>query len=114
MTTYSVRCRNSACRHRRVARVHPDEAKLTKRCESCNQVAGWRIENRDYNKRKLCQCNGTGLIDGREWGHNTSHPYCEQNPNGPRNQALARGVAPEDLPLELMGRKMGPDDPCPF
>lgn len=116
MTIYSVRCRNSACRHRRISTVHPDNAKRVIRCDSCKKLAGWRIERRDYNRRNLCSCSGPEVCQehGKNFPHKATHPLCDSNPNGRRNQAERRGIPFEDLPLELMGRVMRPEDDCPF
>lgn len=100
MTTYSVRCRNSHCRHRRVAGTHPDEYKVAPRCAVCDQRAGWRIEDRAYNQRGLCHCSGPDMASGRHFPHRNTHPLCDHHPHGFYNQARAMGVAPEDIPLE--------------
>ena len=114
MSTYSLRCRNSACRHRRVASVHPDDYILVPSCKVCGQRKGWRIESRDYNQRNLCKCSGPESCKGQAFPHNTTHPLCDNNADGLRNQALKRGVAPADMPLEMMGQTMGKNDVCPF
>lgn len=116
MTTYSIRCRVHACRHRRVTKTHPDDYKIVPKCPVCGSKNGWRIENRDYNKRNLCNCNGpeSSQEHGKHFPHRTTHPLCENNPNGLRNQAKRQGIADEDLPLELMGKQMKEDEPCPF
>jgi hypothetical protein len=108
MTTYSVRCRHNACRHRRVTSTHPDEYKVVPKCPACGKREGWRIEQREYNKRGLCTCSGpeVGQRHGERYPHRTTHPLCDQHPEGLRNQALARGVPADELPLELMG------EPC--
>lgn len=98
MTTFSVRCRNSQCRHRRVTSTHPDDYKVVPRCPVCGERKGWRIENRDYNKRGLCHCGGPDMVRGAHFPHRTTHPYCDQHPHGFYNQARAKGVAHEDVP----------------
>jgi hypothetical protein len=113
MTTYSVRCRVNACRHRRVTRTHPDAYKVVPRCPACGARNGWRIEGREYNRKNLCRCSGPEMQFGRYYPHRTTHPLCDNNPDGPRNQELARGTRPEDLPLELMGTTYKGDG-CPF
>ena len=100
MATYSLRCRVASCRHRRVARVHPDDYKVTPRCPVCGHRNGWRIEARGYNKRGLCDCNGPEILTVRHFAHRTTHPYCDHHPLGFYNQARARGVAHEDIPME--------------
>lgn len=103
MTTYSVRCRHDACRHRRVTRTHPDEYKVVPKCPVCGNRKGWRIEGRQYNKRKLCHCNGPDMVAtgaGQHFPHRTTHPLCDQHPHGFYNQARAKGVAHEDIPAE--------------
>lgn len=100
MTTYSIRCRNSACRHRRVSRTHPDDYRITPACSVCGQRKGWRIEQRGYNKRGLCHCNGPDMARGEHFPHRVTHPYCDHHPHGFYNQARARGVAHEDIPKE--------------
>lgn len=111
MPTYSLRCRNSKCRHRRVSRIHPDDFKRVPKCPCCGEKKGWRIENRDYNKRDLCTCNHTGTLYPHRVG---KHPRCDHHPDGYFNQALRRGEGFEDIPLEYLGRKMRPHDACPF
>jgi hypothetical protein len=85
------------------------------RCPVCGSTNGWRIENRDYNKRGLCDCSGPEASQehGKRYPHRTTHPLCDKNPAGERNQALARGVKPDELPLELMGEPCTADEP-PF
>jgi len=101
VTTYSIRCRNGQCRHRRVSRIHPDDYKVIPACEVCGQRKGWRIEQRAYNKRGLCHCNGPDQCEGKHFPHRVTHPYCDQHPQGFYNQARARGVAHEDIPEEF-------------
>jgi hypothetical protein len=100
MTTYSLRCRNSACRHRRVASIHPNEYKVVPRCTRCGERCGWRIEDRAYNRRGLCHCSGPEMVTGRHFPHRPHHPLCDNHPHGFYNQARARGVAPEEIPYE--------------
>ncbi len=110
MSTYSLRCRVKACRHRRVGTKHPDDYKQTYRCPSCGSMAGWRIENRDYNKKDLCGCGQSPT-----YPHRTGkYKYCDFHPMGFYNQAKRAGVPDEDIPLEYLGTPMKPDDPCPF
>lgn len=101
MTTYSVRCRHKACRARRVVKTHPDDMQTVK-CDACGNTKGWRFEDRAYNRRNLCHCNGPEVVQvqGKNFPHNTTHPYCDHHPHGIYNQARARGVAHEDVPLE--------------
>lgn len=101
MSTWSVRCRVNACRHRRVSRKHPIEDDSA--CPSCGSTKGWRVEQRTYNKVGRCYCAGPIGRDGAQFPHSASHPLCDHHPRGHVNQALARGLAPADLPLELMG-----------
>lgn len=101
---YSVRCRHQACRVRKVVPTHPDDMQAVQ-CDSCKNTKGWREERRDYNRQGLCNCDGPciGQEHGKAYPHRTSHPLCDQHPQGHRNQALARGVAAADLPIEHMG-----------
>lgn len=101
MTTYSIRCRHNACRHRMRSKKHPDDMQAVP-CPSCGNVKGWRLENREYNKRGLCHCEGPQLSQefGKGFPHRTTHPYCDHHPHGFYNQARARGVAHEDIPME--------------
>lgn len=110
MTTYSVRCRNSACRHRRVSPTHPDDYKQRYRCPSCKTFAGWRIEARAYNKRELCGCGMSPLYPHRRG----KYKYCEHHPEGPYNQAKRQGVADDDIPLAYMPAKPCTSDTPPF
>lgn len=114
MTTYSVRCRVDKCRHRRVSRVHPDDYKVVPPCPVCGSKNGWRIENRDYNKRGLCKCDGPLGRDNEPFPHNTTHPMCDKHPRGFYNQAKHRGLADEDIPREYGGLKEETIDVCPF
>ncbi len=105
VTTYSVRCCNSKCRHRRVTKTNPFDYKVIPKCESCNQVAGWRIESRAYNKRNLCYCGGPiNPKNGMSYPHKSNHPMCDQHPYGYYNQAIARGVEHYDIPAEYRPR----------
>lgn len=113
MATYSVRCRHTACRHRRVTTTHPDDYKVVPRCPACGQRKGWRIEQRGYNKRGLCNCGGPVGRDG-PIPHRTTHPMCEQHPQGYANQMRRSGADEADIAFELGGRKMGETDDCPF
>lgn len=115
MSTYSVRCRVNACRHRRVSTTHPDDMQA-EACPSCGAKKGWRIERREYNRRNLCRCSGpeAGQQHGKPYPHRTTHPLCEQHPHGPYNQAKRRGLADDDIPLEYLGRRMTDNEPCPF
>lgn len=113
MASYSVRCRHHACRHRRTSRTHPDEYKVVPRCPRCGNRKGWRIEDKAYNRRELCNCGGPDMVRGVHFPHRRHHPLCDDNPDGERNQALARGVKQEDLPLELIGKVCNTDEP-PF
>lgn len=57
---FSVRCRNSKCRHRRMTTTHPDSFAAKKTvCKACGSTKGWRIELRLYVKNQVvCHCNG--------------------------------------------------------
>lgn len=79
----------------------------------CGNRKGWRIENRDYNKRDLCDCSGPVGRDG-PIPHNTTHPMCDHHPEGASNQMRRAGVAQDDIPLEHLGRQMKETDDCPF
>lgn len=114
MTTYSVRCRHYACRHRRVTETHPDEYKVIPKCPVCGNRKGWRIEHRDYNKRGLCHCDGPLSPEGEHFPHRKTHPMCDHHPQGIYNQAKRRGVADDDIPLEHLGRQMKETDCVPF
>lgn len=100
MTTYSVRCRHNACRHRRVTGAHPDDYKRVPVCPRCGRRKGWRIEGREYNRRGLCRCSGPEMAFGRFFPHRTTHPLCDHHPHGFYNQARAQGVAHDDIPEE--------------
>ncbi len=114
MTTYSVRCRHHACRHRRVTTRHPDDYKVVPKCSVCGHRKGWRIEARAYNQRDTCDCDGPSVCKGQYFPHNSTHPLCDNHPQGPYNQAKRRGVSDEDIPLEHIGRPMKESDGCPF
>lgn len=112
MTTYSVRCRVNACRHRRVTKTHPDAYKRVYKCPMCGSKNGWRIESRAYNRRDICGC---GQVPYGYPHRKGKHPLCDHHPQGAYNQAKLRGVADEDIPLEFTtGREMKKDDVCPF
>jgi hypothetical protein len=83
-----------------VAATHPDEYKVVPRCAACGARAGWRIEQRAYNKRGLCRCAGPDMAFGRSFPHRTTHPLCDHHPHGYYNQARARGVAHDEIPEE--------------
>jgi hypothetical protein len=102
MTYYTVRCRNSKCRHRRNTKLHPDDQKLVWPCPICGQRKGWRIEAKLYNKRNLCNCSGVVDMErNREFTHRKGkHPSCDHHPEGIYNQARARGVPRDDIPAE--------------
>ena len=106
MATYSVRCRHTVCRHRRVFRKHPDAYKVIPKCPSCGKQKGWRIENRAYNQRNLCYCSGPVSDVGVNYPHRTTHPYCEQHPEGIYNQAKRQGVTDEDIPAEYWPERL--------
>lgn len=110
MATYSVRCRNSACRHRRVTTKHPDDYILVPRCTECGSRKGWRIENRAYNRRDMCTCGQSPTYPHRVG----KYRFCDFHPQGFYNQAKRQGVHDDDIPLEYLGRPCGKDEPCPF
>lgn len=110
MTTFSVRCRNSKCRHRRVLPKHPLEYKFVSWCTECGQHKGWRVESRAYNKRDLCGCGQVPLYPHRKG----KHKMCDFHPMGFYNQAKRRGISDDDIPLEYLGRPMKDTDDCPF
>lgn len=100
VATYSVRCCNSKCRHRRVAKTHPFDYKIIPKSECCNEVAGWGVESRAYNKQNLCYCGGP--INPRNemsYQHKSNNPMCDQHPHG-YYQAIGRGVQHDDIPKE--------------
>jgi hypothetical protein len=103
MTTYSIRCRNARCRHRRVSTRHPDEYARTPPCSMCGARKGWRVEGREYNRRGLCNCSGVDMVRGVHFPHRTTHPFCDQHPLGYYNQARAQGVAHDEIPVEFGG-----------
>ena len=100
MSTYSVRCRNSKCRHRRTSGTHPGDYKLVPRCAACGQRKGWRVEQRAYNKRGLCNCGGPVGRDG-PIPHNKTHPLCDHHPEGFRNQLSRAGVPAVEIEIYL-------------
>jgi hypothetical protein len=83
---------------------HPDDYKVEQPCPACHKTAGWRIEQRQYNKRNLCTCGGPECIqiNGENFPHRTTHPYCDQHPEGFYNQAKQRGIPDEDIPPEYV------------
>lgn len=109
MTTYSVRCRNSLCRHRRVVTRHPDDYKRPPKCPCCKSAKGWRIEGREYSKRDRCTCAGYHYPHQK-----ATSKFCDHHPQGFYNQAKRQGVSDDDIPLEHLGRKMKADEPVPF
>lgn len=110
MATYSVRCRDSACRHRRVLKRTPDSYEIQPKCAICGQRKGWRIEGRDYNRRDLCGCGQSPTYPHRVG----KYKFCDHHPRGFYNQAKRQGVADDDIPLEVLGRPMKETDECPF
>lgn len=110
MTTYSVRCKHSDCRHRRVLKRHPDTYLIVPKCAICGERKGWRIEQRGYNKRNLCQCGQSPSYPHRVG----KYKYCDHHPRGHYNQAKRQGVADADIPLEHLGEPMKETDDCPF
>jgi CDGSH-type Zn-finger protein len=110
VSTYSVRCRFAACRHRRVINRHPETYLVVPRCRSCGQRRGWRIELRTYNQLNLCGCGKSPLYPHRKG----KYKYCDFHPHGPYNQAKRQGVHDEDIPLEFMGKQMRQTESCPF
>lgn len=70
------------------------------------------MEARAYNQRQLCNCNGPDMTKGEHFPHRVTHPYCDHHPLGFYNQARARGVAHEDIPVQYGGGKAddGPVD----
>lgn len=101
MSTYSVRCRNGSCRHRRVTHTDPDIYKLVPKCPVCGSKKGWRIENRQYNKRNNCYCGGPIGRDG-PIPHKKSHPFCEHHPQGIYNQKKRAGMTDEEIASETV------------
>lgn len=99
MATYSVRCRNSSCRHRRVSKRHPDSYKLVPACPVCGERKGWRIEQRDYNHRDLCGCGQSPTYPHRKG----KYKFCDHHPQGFYHQAKRQGVPDDDIPLEHIG-----------
>jgi hypothetical protein len=81
----------------------------------CGEKKGWRVEHRHYNKRNLCYCNGPTASRGVYFPHNTTHPLCDNHPNGHYNQAKHAGVKDDELPFDVVPRRpMKADEPCPF
>lgn len=109
MTTYSVRCRHKACRHRRVSETHPDAYKRVYRCPMCGHTKGWRIEKRDYNKVALCGCGQSPTYPHRVG----KYKFCDFHPEGFINQARRSGATDDDIPLEMMGTLIQ-GGICPF
>ena len=105
MTTYSVRCRHNDCRHRRVSKTHPFDYKRVPKCPSCGNKKGWRIEQRYYNKRNLCRCDGPVSETGQHYPHRKNHPHCDHHPNGYYNQAKRAGIEDCDIPIEYHPKK---------
>ena len=99
---YLVRCRNGKCRHQRMTHTHPDQYILTPRCQACGELKGWRVEKRSVSKN-TCRCNSVGMANGKVFPHNTTHPFCDQNPRGYYNQARQRGLTHEEIPVEFGG-----------
>lgn len=110
MSTYSVRCKDARCRHRRVIKRHPDSYIVVPRCAICGQRKGWRIEARGYNKVDMCGCGKSPLHPHRKG----KYKFCDFHPQGYYNQAKRQGVADDDIPLEYIGRNMKETDDCPF
>lgn len=110
MATYSVRCKDGYCRHRRVIHIHPDAYKRVPKCPICKQTKGWRLEPREYNKKDLCNCGQSPTYPHRKG----KYKFCDFHPQGFYNQAKRRGVSDDDIPLEHLGRKMKEKDECPF
>lgn len=109
MTTYSVRCRDSACRHRRVLKRHPDSYLVVPKCAICGERKGWRIEQRAYNRRDLCSCGKSPLYPHRVG----KYKFCDHHPDGFYNQALRQGVDLFDIPFEYWPKTKETND-CPF
>ena len=113
MSTYSVRCKNSKCRHRRVTKIHPFDYKVGPACPACGSTSGWRIEGRQYTKNNLCHCNGPIGRDG-PFPHKKNHPFCDHHPQGIYNQMKRAGIPDSEIPLEFLGRQMKDTDEVPF
>lgn len=109
MTTYSVRCRHQACRHRRKSTIHPDDYKIVPRCPMCGERKGWRVEGREYSKRDRCYCSGYPHPHQK-----ATSRFCDHHPQGAYNQAKRAGVDDEDIPLDYLGKRVKEDEPCPF
>lgn len=110
--SYSVRCRHFACRWRQVVKQHPDDMQAVP-CPKCGNTKGWRFEDRAYNRQNLCDCSGPEVVQikGKSFPHNRTHPMCDHHPQGFYNQAKARGVSDDDIPIEY--RPEAPEAP-PF
>jgi hypothetical protein len=102
MASYTVRCRNSKCRHRRTIPFHPDYFQRTPRCLACGEQRGWRVEK--PAKRIYCHCNGPDMAsEGRHYPHRTDHPFCDKHPRGYYNQARFMGIPHDEIPVEFGG-----------
>ena len=110
MATYSVRCRHSACRHRRVAKRNPATYVIVPMCAACGERKGWRIEQRAYNRRNICGCGQSPLYPHRVG----LYKFCDHHPRGFYNQAKRLGVEDADIPVEHLGQPMKETDECPF
>lgn len=110
MTTYSLRCKDGYCRHRRVSDRHPDTYKVVPKCPICKQRKGWRIENRAYNSKDLCGCGQSPAYPHRKG----KYKFCDFHPQGFYNQAKRQGVSDDDIPLEFIGKPMKATDAVPF
>lgn len=111
MSTYSVRCRNSSCRYRRVSKRHPDSYKLVPRCPECKERKGWRIEQRAYNRRDLCGCGQSPAYPHRKG----KYKFCDHHPHGFYHQAKRQGASDDEIPFEYMpSTPMKETDGCPF
>ncbi len=97
-----------------VTSTHPDEYKVVPVCPACGNRKGWRIEDRAYNKRDLCQCDGPQGRNNEPFPHNTTHPHCDGHPHGVYNRAKRDRIPDDDIPLEYLGRLMKETDDCPF
>ena len=110
MSTYSVRCRVAACRHRRVISRDPETYIIVPRCVVCGARKGWRIEQREYNRTNLCTCGQSPTYPHRKG----KYKFCDFHPQGPYNQAKRQGLTDDDIPLEYLGKTMKQSEPCPF
>jgi hypothetical protein len=77
MTTYSIRCRNSRCRHRRVSKTHPDDYKIVPKCAACGERRGNIVgqdesgEDSIAGHKRMCtmfEAHGKQLDDDDEAG----------------------------------------------